>query len=56
MAASTWPLVTWPAFLFFALLLPSVITVRLHSIHWNTSNPIFRIDNTDNVLDVNQVA
>lgn len=53
MAASTWwPLATWLALL--ALVLPSVITVRVHSIHWNTSNPIFRIDNTDNVLDVNE--
>ncbi|CAB4058153.1 EFNB [Lepeophtheirus salmonis] len=24
-----------------------------HVIHWNTSNPIFRIDNTDHILDVN---
>lgn len=23
-------------------------------IHWNSSNPIFRIDNTDNVIDVNK--
>ena len=26
---------------------------RYHSIHWNTSNPIFRIDNTDHIIDVN---
>ena len=24
-----------------------------HYIHWNTSNPIFRIDNTDHIIDVN---
>lgn len=55
MALTTWwrpPLATW--LLLLLLLLPSVITIRVHSIHWNTSNPIFRIDNTDNVLDVNQ--
>ena len=23
-------------------------------VHWNTSNPIFRIDNTDNVIDINK--
>lgn len=25
-----------------------------HFIHWNTSNPIFRIDNTDHIIDVNR--
>ncbi|KAK5648523.1 hypothetical protein RI129_003415 [Pyrocoelia pectoralis] len=25
-----------------------------YKIHWNSSNPIFRIDNTDNVIDVNR--
>lgn len=29
-------------------------TVRVHYLHWNSSNPIFRIDNTDHILDVNQ--
>ena len=24
-----------------------------HFVHWNTSNPIFRIDNTDHIIDVN---
>ena len=23
-------------------------------VHWNSSNPIFRIDNTDNVFDINK--
>ena len=23
-------------------------------VHWNASNPIFRIDNTDNVIDINK--
>jgi len=28
--------------------------VTVHYLHWNTSNPIFRIDNTDHIVDVNQ--
>jgi len=28
--------------------------LRVHSLHWNSSNPMFRIDNTDHILDVNQ--
>lgn len=27
---------------------------KSHFVHWNTSNPIFRIDNTDHIIDVNQ--
>jgi ephrin-B len=27
--------------------------VELHSLHWNSTNPIFRIDNTDHIVDVN---
>ena len=26
---------------------------NVHVVHWNQANPIFRIDNTDNVIDVN---
>lgn len=26
---------------------------RVHLVHWEKSNPMFRIDNTDNVIDVN---
>jgi len=25
----------------------------VHSLHWNSTNPIFRIDNTDHIVDVN---
>jgi len=25
----------------------------MHNIHWNASNPVFRIDRTDNVIDIN---
>ncbi|KAJ8925334.1 hypothetical protein NQ315_009164 [Exocentrus adspersus] len=27
---------------------------KFYTIHWNSSNPIFRIDNTDNIIDVNR--
>ena len=26
---------------------------RMHNIYWNTTNPMFRIDTTDNIIDVN---
>ncbi|KAJ8950944.1 hypothetical protein NQ318_008383 [Aromia moschata] len=32
--------------------LPS--NAKFYTIHWNSSNPIFRIDNTDNIIDVNR--
>lgn len=32
--------------------LPS--SAKFYTIHWNSSNPIFRIDNTDNIIDVNR--
>ncbi|CAH1117089.1 unnamed protein product [Phaedon cochleariae] len=40
-------------FHWFALAtLPS--NAKFYTIHWNSSNPIFRIDNTDNIIDVNR--
>jgi len=36
------------------LLVSCVDAVRVHYLHWNSSNPIFRIDNTDHIMDVNQ--
>ncbi|XP_030759565.1 ephrin-A4 isoform X2 [Sitophilus oryzae] len=36
----------------FATATPS--SARFYTIHWNSSNPIFRIDNTDNIIDVNR--
>ena len=36
-------------------ILSTVSAVRKsHFVHWNTTNPIFRIDNTDHIIDVNQ--
>lgn len=32
----------------------SVIATKTHKVYWNTTNPIFRIDNTDHIVDVNQ--
>merc|ERR1712045_204535 len=40
--------------LLYAWLVAPSSTVRIHYLHWNSSNPIFRIDNTDHILDVNQ--
>ena len=34
-------------------LAPLAAAVAVHSLHWNSSNPIFRIDNTDHIVDVN---
>jgi len=28
-------------------------SIKTHVIHWNASNPMFRIDRTDNVIDIN---
>ena len=34
--------------------LPSCLGLKQsHYVHWNSSNPIFRIDNTDHIIDVN---
>lgn len=31
-----------------------LVCMRLPDIYWNSSNPIFRIDNTDHIIDVNK--
>lgn len=41
----------WIMLLLEALLASS--EKRVHLVHWEKSNPMFRIDNTDNVIDVN---
>ena len=47
----------WPshAFVIFTVLHMATTTysTRMHNIHWNASNPLFRIDRTDNVIDIN---
>jgi len=37
----------------FSLFVVKVSPVAVHSLHWNSTNPIFRIDNTDHIVDVN---
>ncbi|XP_066142510.1 ephrin-B2a isoform X3 [Euwallacea fornicatus] len=60
----------WPQGLSFASVLRTMVIVaglhaivsataapssaHFYTIHWNSSNPIFRIDNTDNIIDVNR--
>ena len=39
--------------LVIAAVAPVTDSTRVHYIHWNASNPIFRIDNTDHIYDVN---
>jgi len=47
---SAWRLVV----VLLPLLTRQAAAVRVHYLHWNSSNPIFRIDNTDHIVDVNQ--
>lgn len=50
----------WSAFLLIFVCLNTFVvatmstSAKFYTIHWNSSNPIFRIDNTDNVIDVNR--
>ena len=32
----------------------AAVATRTHMVYWNTTNPIFRIDNTDHIVDVNE--
>ena len=45
----------YAAFMIFTLLHMATTTysTRMHNIHWNASNPLFRIDRSDNVIDIN---
>jgi ephrin-B len=36
-----------------ALLLGQISARKIHYIHWNRANPMFRLDNTDHIVDVN---
>ncbi|KAL1514010.1 hypothetical protein ABEB36_003339 [Hypothenemus hampei] len=38
----------------FVLATAAPSSAHFYTIHWNSSNPIFRIDNTDNIIDVNR--
>ena len=41
-------------FLFVLALTSSCSAVKTHFVYWNSTNPIFRIDNTDHIIDVNE--
>ena len=32
----------------------SAAVTKTHMVYWNSTNPIFRIDNTDHIVDVNE--
>ncbi len=50
-----WLEIAFTSLICILLLLESVSCVKeSHYIHWNTSNPMFRIDNTDHIIDINQ--
>ncbi|XP_060516335.1 ephrin-B2 [Cylas formicarius] len=42
------------SFHYFVLATAVPTNAKFYTIHWNSSNPIFRIDNTDNIIDVNR--
>lgn len=41
------------AVLLLSLTYTSEALTKIHKVYWNTTNPIFRIDNTDHIVDVN---
>ena len=41
------------AVLLMCLSYTSEALTKIHKVYWNTTNPIFRIDNTDHIVDVN---
>lgn len=44
-------MIAWTLLLCFPAV--TLSSKRMFNIYWNTTNPMFRIDNTDNVIDVN---
>merc|ERR1712203_1285323 len=40
--------------LILALQAATVISMRTHFVYWNSTNPAFRLDNTDHIIDVNK--
>merc|ERR1712172_108470 len=41
-------------FVIFTVTLCCVSGLKTHNLYWNTTNSMFRVDNTDHILDVNQ--
>ncbi len=44
----------WIVFVLATILCSSALGKKVHYIHWNRNNPMFRIDNTDHIVDVNR--
>ncbi|CAG2159348.1 unnamed protein product [Oppiella nova] len=46
----------WTVFVYLVMnaVIDGSTSARLPDIYWNSSNPIFRIDNTDHIIDVNR--
>jgi len=42
------------SFVIFAVTLCCVSGLKTHNLYWNTTNSMFRVDNTDHIMDVNQ--
>merc|ERR1712083_914267 len=38
----------------FSLVVASSEAMRSHLVFWNSTNPMFRVDNTDHIMDINQ--
>jgi hypothetical protein len=43
-----------PALAVLLLCTPAATAVKTHFVFWNSTNPMFRLDNTDHIVDVNQ--
>nr|XP_027196447.1 myb-like protein AA isoform X2 [Dermatophagoides pteronyssinus] len=57
LSPTTTTTLTFSSLLFYTSLITLIVDVmsaRLPDIYWNSTNPIFRIDNTDHIIDVNR--
>ena len=41
-------------FLLLSVMANSATAIKTHFVFWNSSNPMFRLDNTDHIIDVNE--
>ena len=42
------------AIVFLSFMARSATAIKTHFVFWNSSNPVFRLDNTDHIIDVNE--
>ena len=42
------------AIVFLSFMARSATAIKTHFVFWNSSNPMFRLDNTDHIIDVNE--